>query len=225
MLYLAICTEGENSEPVFIKELDRIFSGQSINQSGASVAVVSVPLSGVHGHNKIIEAANAALDLGLQKKMDGPLSDFSTGDDLERWLICDYDYMESHGVILEEFKMMVSESGYNLVINRPNFEFFVLTLLAGVEAAVAESPSNYENAINAAAKAINTSNIEKGFSDGMMIPKYSKKHYAVPVFFGKLFDYNRELIDVFCKIEFDDSSERFSDMSKIINRIRELRGN
>lgn len=225
MLYLAICTEGENSEPAFINELDRIFSGQSINQSGASVAVVPVPLNGVHGHNKIIEAANAALDLGLQKKTDGPLSDFSTGDNLERWLICDYDYMENHGVVLEEFKEMVHEAGYNLVINRPNFEFFVLALLAGAETAMVESPSNYESAINAAAKAINASNAEKGFSDGMMIPKYSKKHYAVPTFFGKLFDYNRELIDDFCKIEFDDSSERFSDMSKIINRIKELRSN
>lgn len=225
MLYLAICTEGENSEPAFIKELDRIFSGQSINQSGASVVVVPVPLNGVHGHNKIIEAANTVLDLGLQKKTDGPLSDFSTGDDLERWLICDYDYMESHGVVLEEFKKMVHESGYNLVINRPNFEFFVLALLAGPETAVAELPSNYENAIDVAAKAINISNTKKGFSDGMMIPKYSKKHYAVPIFFGKLFDFNRELIDDFCKIEFDYSSNRFSDMAKIINRIKELRNN
>ena len=223
MLYLAICTEGENSEPAFIKELDRVFSGQSINQSGASVAVVPVPLNGVHGHNRIIEAANEALDLGLQKRTDGPLSDFSTGDNLERWLICDYDYMEKHGVVLEDFKEMVREAGYNLVINRPNFEFFVLALLAGAEAAIAESPSNYENAINAAAEAINISNAKKDFSDGMMIPKYSKRHYASPNFFGKLFDFNRELIEDFCKINFDDSSERFSDMSKIINRIKELR--
>ena len=56
-----------------------------------------------------------------------------------------------------------------------------------------------------------------------MIPKYSKRHYAAPNFFGKLFDFNRELIEDFCKINFDDSSERFSDMSKIINRIKELR--
>lgn len=223
MLYLAICTEGENSEPAFIKELDRVFSGQSVNQSGASVAVVPVPLNGVHGHNRIIEAANEALDLGLQKRTDGPLSDFSTGDNLERWLICDYDYMEKHGVVLEDFKEMVREAGYNLVINRPNFEFFVLALLAGSEAAIAESPSNYENAINAAAEAINISNAKKDFSDGMMIPKYSKRHYAAPNFFGKLFDFNRELIEDFCKINFDDSSERFSDMSKIINRIKELR--
>lgn len=223
MLYLAICTEGENSEPAFIKELDRVFSGQSINQSGASVAVVPVPLNGVQGHNRIIEAANEALDLGLQKRTDGSLSDFSTGDNLERWLICDYDYMEKHGVVLEDFKEMVREAGYNLVINRPNFEFFVLALLAGAEAAIAESPSNYENAINAAAEAINISNAKKDFSDGMMIPKYSKRHYAAPNFFGKLFDFNRELIEDFCKINFDDSSERFSDMSKIINRIKELR--
>ena len=223
MLYLAICTEGENSEPAFIRELDRAFSGQSINQSGASVAVVPVPLNGVHGHNKIIEAANEALDLGFQKRIDGPLSDFSNGDNLEKWLICDYDYMEKHGVILEEFEMMVHEAGYKLVVNRPNFEFFVLALLAGLDVAVAESPSNYENAINAASETINASNIEKGFSDGMMIPKYSKRHYAVPTFFGKLLDYNQDLVEEFCKIKFDKASERFTDMAKIINRIKELR--
>ncbi|MBR6168949.1 RloB domain-containing protein [Candidatus Saccharibacteria bacterium] len=223
MLYLAICTEGENSEPAFIRELDRAFSGQSINQSGASVAVVPVPLNGVHGHNKIIEAANEALDLGFQKRTDGPLCDFSNGDNLEKWLVCDYDYMEKHGVILEEFEIMVHEAGYELVINRPNFEFFVLALLAGLDVAVAESPSNYENAINAAAETINASNIEKGFSDGMMIPKYSKRHYAVPTFFGKLLDYNKDLVEGFCKIKFDKASERFTDMAKIINRIKELR--
>ena len=32
-----------------------------------------------------------------------------------------------------------------------------------------------------------------------------------------------DTIEDFCKINFDDSSERFSDMSKIINRIKELR--
>lgn len=223
MLYLAICTEGENSEPAFIRELDRVLGGQSTNKGDASVAVVSVPLNGAHGHNKIIEAANTALDIDLQKKTDGPLSDFSNEDILERWLICDYDYMEKHGVIFEEFKKMIHEAGYNLVINRPNFEFFVLTLLAGLETAISESPSNYMNAINIAAKDINASNTKKGFSDGMMIPKYSKRCYAIPIFFGKLFDYNRELIDEFCKIRFDDSSKRFSDMSKIINRIKELR--
>ena len=223
MLYLAVCTEGENSEPAFIRELDRVLDGQSTNQGDTSVAVIPVPLNGVHGHNKIIEAANAALDIDLQKKTDGPLSDFSSVDILERWLICDYDYMEKHGVIFEELKKMIHEAGYNLVINRPNFEFFVLTLLAGLETAIAESPSNYMNAIDIAAKTINDSNIKKGFSDGMMIPGYSKKCYAIPIFFGKLFDYNRELIDKFCQIRFDDSSKRFSDMSKIINRIKELR--
>lgn len=223
MLYLAVCTEGENSEPAFIRELDRVLDGQSTNQGDTSVAVIPVPLNGVHGHNKIIEAANAALDIDLQKKTDGPLSDFSSVDILERWLICDYDYMEKHGVIFEEFKKMIHEAGYSLVINRPNFEFFVLALLAGLETAIAESPSNYMNAINIAAKTINSSNIKKGFSDGMMIPRYSKKCYAIPIFFGKLFDYNRELIDKFCQIRFYDSSKRFSDMSKIINRIKELR--
>ena len=59
----------------------------------------------------------------------------------------------------------------------------------------------------------------------MMIPKYSKKHYAVPTFFGKLLDYNQELIGEFCRIKFDNKSERFTDMAKIINRIRELRSN
>lgn len=223
MLYLVICTEGENSEPAFIGELDRIFSGQSVNQSSTSVTVVPVPLNGVHGHSKIIEAANEALDLGPQKRTNGPLSDFADGDNLERWLICDYDYMKKHGVILEEFEKMVCEAGYNLIVNRPNFEFFVLALLVGQDAAIVESPSNYENAINIATKAINASNAEKGFSDGMMIPKYSKRRYAVPTFFGKLLDYNQELISEFCKIKFDNASEHFTDMAKIINRIRELR--
>ena len=223
MLYLAICTEGENSEPAFIRELDRVCSGQSINQSGASVAIVPIPLNGVHGHNKIIEAANKALDLKFQKRIDGPLSDFADGDRLEKWLICDYDYMENHGVVLRKFEQTVREAGYNLVINRPNFEFFVLVLLAGLDVAMVESPSNYEKAINTAVNSINISNTKKGFYGGMMIPKYSKKHYAVPTFFGKLFDFNQQLINKFCKIKFDNTSEHFTDMAKIINRIKELR--
>ena len=155
--------------------------------------------------------------------LSNTLNESKISDNSKKMIICDYDYMEKHGIIFEEFKKMIHEAGYNLVINRPNFEFFVLTLLAGLETAISESPSNYMNAINIAAKGINASNTKKGFSDGMMIPKYSKRCYAIPIFFGKLFDYNRELIDEFCKIRFDDSSKRFSDMSKIINRIKELR--
>ena len=227
MLYLAICTEGENSEPAFINELDRIFSGQSINQSGASVAVVSVPLNGVHGHNKIIEAANEALDLDLQKRIDGPLSDFSSeNDSLEKWLICDYDYMKKHGVNLDNFREKVAEAGYELVLNRPNFEFFVLAVLADIDIALNEPPSNYETAINNAVDSVNAANkVNKGFYEGMCIPKYSKKRHAVPLFFGKLLDYSPELIDRFCNLEFDLSSDHFSEMSKIINRIKELRSN
>lgn len=223
MLYLVICTEGENSEPAFINELDRTLGGQLTNQNGASIAVVTVPLNGVHGHNKIVEAAEAALNLEYQKKIDGPLSDFTREDVMERWLVCDYDYMKKHGVVLEEFEKMVRGAGYNLVINKPNFEFFVLALLAGRDAAVAESPSNYEQAINNAAKAINSVNVKKGFTDGMMIPNYSKKHYAVPFFFGKLLDYNKELLDDFCEIKFDKSAKCFTEMAKIIERIRTLR--
>lgn len=224
MLYLAICTEGESSEPAFINELDRVLGGQSINRSGTSVAVVPVPLNGIHGHSKIIEAANEALDLKTQRKLDGPLSDFVSGDELERWLICDYDYMEKHGVDLGEFRKMVLCSGYNLVINRPNFEFFVLTLLSNAKTASDIAPSDYEKEITNAIKSINNSNkTNKGFSEGMTIPKYSKKRYAAPYFFGKLLDYNPELIDKFCKIKFDKNSEHFSEMSDIITRIKSLR--
>lgn len=223
MLYLAICTEGENSEPAFIRELDRVFGGQSVNQSGASVSIIPVPLNGVHGHNKIVEAADRALSLDIQRRTDGPLGDFSDDDVLEKWLICDYDYMEKHGITLREFREMVHTAGYELVVNRPNFEFFVLTLLVGLERAMTELPSNYERAIDVAIEAINAANAEKGFSDGMMIPKYSKKHYAAPMFFGKLLDYNQELIEAFQETIFDEQSEYFTDMAKIIGRIRELR--
>jgi hypothetical protein len=226
MLYLVVCTEGENSEPAFIEELDRISRGQSINEDGVDVSVVTISLKGIHGHTKIIEAANAALDFDSQKKTDGPLSDFSCEDDsLEKWLICDYYYMEKHGVDLGDFRKKVAEAGYELVLNRPNFEFFVLAVLTDVDSASNEQPSNYEIAINNAVDSVNAANrINKGFYDGMRIPKYSKKHHAVPLFFGKLLDYSPELIDKFCTLKFDPSLDRFSEMSRIIKRIRELRG-
>ena len=224
MLYLAICTEGENSEPAFISELDRVLRGQSINESGVDVSVVTVPLKGVHGHTKIIEAADNTLNLDAQRATDGPLSEFSNDDSLEKWLICDYDYMEKHNVKLEDFRTDVEKAGYELVVNKPNFEFFVLTVLGGIDAANSERPSNYEAAINRAIDDMNTFNkTTKSFSEGMMVPKYSKRRHAAPVFFGKLLDYNPELIDEFCKSKFDTAAEHFSEMVKIIERMRELR--
>ena len=95
-------------------------------------------------------------------------------------------------------------------------------MLAGNKHAAGIKPKDYAREINLAITEVNKRNIaEKGFTDTMTIPKYSKRTHVVDKFFWNLFSYNPELVRRFLKA-WPVSRDSYSEMPKILQRILEV---
>ena len=152
---------------------------------------------GNHGHTKIFDAADEAIQKERESE-DSLLSLIDEDSDivLKRIIICDHDKMEKHGISEEQFRKTAAERDYQVVINKPNFEFFVLAYLTSIEYALHTKPENYEIEINKAVDTINEQNHKaKNFPKSLDIPHYSKNKYAADIFFAKLLDYNMAELD------------------------------
>lgn len=217
MICLVVCTEGDSSEPAAIREFSILTAGQTYPEPD----VFTVPLGGNQGHKKLFENAGRKVAELKDPRSDSVLSLASDADTVEKWVICDYDVMDKNGISEEEFRKSAREAGYEVVINKPNFEFFVLTLLAGSEYATSIKPKDYITEIDKAVKRLNDKNIkEKGFSDTMTIPPYSKNKHVAEKFFGNMFSYNPDLIKNFH--DTIGSNEKYTEMARILQRITEV---
>lgn len=223
MIILVICTEGESSEPNYIKALKAVLFGTSA-RSTMNVEVVPVPLGGNHGHKKIFEKADKELE---RRKEDNYsiLSAVDTEDTIEKWMIVDYDKMEKHNISEPDFRRKASEFGYNLVINKPNFEFFVLCNFMSYEEASKIATKDFCNTLN---DEISDYNIKHGFDkperSALRLPKYAKNKNIAEELFWKLLDQNPELIDTMSQNNSigTNISSRYSEMWKIIKRIGDI---
>ena len=208
MICLVICTEGDSSEPAAIEEF-------SITKT--------VPLGGNQGHKRLFEAADKKIAELRRPDSDSILSLATDSDVIEKWVICDYDVMDENGISEQEFRNLAREMDYHVAINKPNFEFFVLALLTNLEVARNTKPKDYAKEIDKAVKQINKQNIkEKGFSDTMIIPPYSKNKYAAVRFFGNIFNYNPELIKKFFEHNPQNSGGYYTEMDRMLKRITEV---
>ena len=219
MICLVICTEGDSSEPTAIKEFSIATTGQTYPEPD----IFTIPLGGNQGHRKLFETADKKIADLRKPDSDSVLSLTTDIDVIDRWVICDYDVMDKNGISEQEFRNLAKEKGYNVVINKPNFEFFVLVLLTDLEYAIKIKPKDYMGEINVAIKQINDKNIkDKGFSDTMTIPTYSKNKHVAEKFFGNVFNYNPELVKKFCEMASFGNSDRHTEMAKILQRICEV---
>lgn len=217
MICLVVCTEGDSSEPAAIREFSILAAGQTYPEPD----VFTVPLGGNQGHKKLFENADRKVAELKDPHSDSVLSLASDADTVEKWVICDYDVMDKNGISEEEFRKSAREAGYEVVINKPNFEFFVLALLTGLEYATSIKPKDYIIEIDKAVKRLNDKNIEeKGFSDTMTIPPYSKNKHVAEKFFGNMFNYNPDLIKNFR--DTIGSDEKYTEMARILQRITEV---
>lgn len=223
MLIVLVCTEGEVSEPAYIKALKSTYSGQAPSAKLAAVEILPLPLGGNQGHVKLIETANEKVSQA-ETDQESILSLMEEYDDTEceKWLICDYDDMDKHGVEIDELRQKAEESGYHLVINKPNFEAFVLMHFISVDKIAKLDPKSYKGEINRQVDLLNTKNLEKGFTKTMLTPPYAKKKYHAETFFGSLLPQNIELINevLLHKPEYDKTC--FSEMPTIIARLKDI---
>lgn len=223
MIVLAVCTEGENSEPNYIEALKSVLFGTTPGGNTA-VEVVTVPLNGNHGFKKIFKKAEAELELKTQDSRN-ILSVLGEDDEMEKWLIIDYDKMHKYGVSEEWLRGEAVKNEYALAINRPNFEFFVLAHFMPVTEAARVATKNLKDAIN---DKISDYNSRRGFDkdefSALRLPKYSKGSFQSKDLFWKLLDQNIDLLDVFDEGRCYCDSEHYTEMWKIIERIKGLVG-
>lgn len=220
MLILIVCTEGESSEPAFIRQYGRC----ALGQIHPDIEIVEIPLGGNHGHKKIFEIANKKIE-ELKQSDDSILSLIDPESDiaLQKIIICDYDKMEKHGITEDDFRNAAAENEFQLIINKPNFEFFILAYLTNFEYASKIKPSNYLAEINTAIDVLNKENHSvKGLSEALNIPHYDKNRYASEKFFSNLLEYNRsELDQKFCTHEPCIQEGQYTQMKNLITLIQE----
>lgn len=223
MLFVLICTEGEVSEPVCIEAFLASINTQSPRSGDEFAEVIHVPLKSNHGFKILVDKANKAIEK-LENNKDSLLHLATTEGEAtkEKWLVCDYDQMDELNVSFEDFAEIVKSSGYQLVMSKPNFEYFILAIIAGWDVANKTHKSNIVGEINLHVDKLNAENKKtKGFSDALMIPHYDKGRRVAEKFFGMLFSYNQELLLDLMTQDIPDN-ERYSDMPTLIERLRKL---
>jgi hypothetical protein len=224
VLFVLICTEGDNSEPECLVALDAsLKNGQVPQEVVRFVEVLPIPLGGNQGHTKLVEKANEQVKI-MEMDPDSllHLALAEVEAECDKWIVCDYDALDESKITLDELRDQASKAGYRLVVNKPKFEYFVLCLLIGTDAASKVEPGRYFVEINKQVDVLNERNkTEKGFTDAMNIPHYSKKKYVTREFFGKLFSHNIELLDNLPD-ENSDEGDQFTEMSRLINAIQSL---
>ena len=195
MRFIIIGTEGGVSEGAHIDALKDSLVRQVPTSRAVGLEVVPLGLGGNHGHVHLVENANVAVD-ALMADENHVLSCIGDEDDAEKWLVCDYDSLNTHGVDEEALRNEANAAGFTLIINKPNFEFYVLGLLKGFDHAKTIKPSQYEHEINQAIDELNRVNVEeKGFGQASRIPPYSKKRHIAPKLFSQLATLHPELLD------------------------------
>ena len=223
MIIIAICTEGESSEPNYLGAYRKTIFGTTPNLK-ARFEINPNPLSGNQGHSEaIFKKAEVELQKAKNDK-ENLLSITSEEDRIEKWLIVDYDRMEKHGVKETEFRRLAEENGYNIIINRPNFEFFVLCHFIPVEEAKEIKNEEIKIQINEEIKKYNKSH---GYStnnnQALKLPLYSKKRYVSKDLFDKLMAENIKLLKMIEKKGFTyGDKNHYSEMYKLFNRINNL---
>lgn len=222
MIFVLICTEGQVSEPSYLRTLSDVVSGQRPTSISTNVEILPIPLGGNQGHVKLVKAANTAIEVHC-KKQDSILSIADDNDSIERWLIVDYDDMDSHNIDISSLRQEAQDNGYTLVVNKPNFEFFVLAHFLEPNAIATIRPNRYISNIDTHTTRLNNTNRRgRGFTRAMFMPPYSKNKHAANKFFGLLLHYHPELIERMKNFEVNIDETRYTEMPLIINRIIDI---
>ena len=218
MLYLLIAVEGE-SERGLISALVKKLAAQAPIRYG-KIEVVPISVGGNHGYKRLVEIAENSINAYIAN----PDHCFESGDDIEKWLVCDYDDMDNKGITRSELLEKANKKGFELIISKPNFEFFILATLSSFEHATKVDPSHYIFEINQQIKQINEKNIKEKpwITDSMRIPKYGKRTQQCENCLGVIFSFYPDLLERMREERDSDEGDKYSEMPRLIKRIYEL---
>jgi hypothetical protein len=218
MLFVLICTEGKNSEPICVDSITAVLREGSPTIVAGKTETVPIPLGGTHGYTRLLEIADRKVD----EYIKNPENLVEPSDEVQKWLICDYDDIERSNITIEKFREAGATAGYEVVINKPNFEYFVLSLFIAPEEIVGIDKTNYKQKIDASITELNKQ-LGTEYS-GLKIPPYSKKKYVVQELFGKLFHQHPELIDSIVNMAVDTTASHYTEMPKLVKKLKEIYG-
>ena len=173
MLYLIIALEGISE-----KNLVEAFTERIVGQTPGGyrrIEIVPFSIDGNHGYTRLVEIANSF----VEKYKNDPENCIEPDDVIEKWLVFDYDDIESKKITLEVLRKQAAEEGFACVVSKPNFEFFVLAVLGGYEYAKKVNPANYVGEINRIIDKINEQDFreKEWFTNAMKIVPYSKRSF------------------------------------------------
>jgi hypothetical protein len=211
MLFVLICTEGRVSEPQYIKAYCRATEGQSAARR--RVEVVPLSTEGNQGHAELINKANEVLSAFIAN----PENCIEESDAVEKWLVCDFDDMQ---INMGELRRQAEENAYSLVINKPNFEYFVMSHFYSPAEIASVNKRDFAQKINAKVAKLNK---QDWVTEVTKLPPYSKKEHHAADFFGKLLSYGGdEMIERVRSISMSENGGNFTEMPKLIARIDEI---
>lgn len=221
MIFMLICTEGDVSEPAYIRAASKTLGSQVPRSVSTNIEVLPISLGGNQGHTELIAAADKAIE---KYSADSVLSIAGDEDTIEKWIIVDYDDMDKHGVNPTDLRQEAKNAGYALIISKPNFEFFVLASLTDTARASAVGKNQIVTEIELCIKSLNEiDSNQKGFSKEMLMPaSYSKKTHVAEKLFSCMLLNHPELIANAAMLYVDIDAEHYTEMPEIVKRLMQL---
>ena len=219
MHYLLAVVEGE-TEKGLIEAFLRTKVGQSPEKYGA-IEVVPIPAGGNQGYTKLVEVAEQKINEYLLNP-DNCYCD--TDDDVEKWLVFDYDDIDNKRITLEELEDDAKKLGFSCVVSRPNIEFFILALLKGIDFTKKINPENYKQEINREIDSLNKKDAtEKTWlNNSIKIPAYDKGIYQCRNCLLALFAFHPELVDKILQSKINTAENKYSQLPILLKRIMEV---
>lgn len=212
MKHVLICTEGNSSEPGAIESFVRCLRGQAPATLYGRVEVRSLLLEGNHGYTKLVEAAEAEVEQYIKEwEIETP------DDEIERFLVCDYDNIDETKTTLEALRESAATKGFRLIVTRPKFEYFIARHFFTEEELSSVSPAALAGKIKEG-----IDNYNSGKADFLHIPPYSKKRSAAQRCLGALYNFDPSFMDVACNINVNTSREQFTEFPKLLLHLKKL---
>jgi hypothetical protein len=205
---LVLFTEGESTEPKFLKEYISYISNYQPFSNMLPQPIV-IPIEG-NAHN-IKEVTKKCKELLSNNKEALEIAEVFGNDGIEyiKYLIVDYDSTTD-----EQYENLIKDCAqynYELIVSKPNIEYFILAMLTSVENANNYKKPDYSAQINESVPALPINKIP-----------YDKNNFIAEKFFNSLFIYKPSILKNATELQFDKTNDNWSDIPKLLNDLSDL---
>jgi hypothetical protein len=210
---LILLTEGESSEPNFLKEYIATQTSEPLEKQ--TLPPIIIPIEGnITNIPNIIERCNQKI--ADSKELNEIKEMFGNEIKFDKYLIIDFDTMtdEQYIKLIEDCKNLK----HTLIVSKPNFEFFILSMLIGVDNAQNIKPSEYIHKIDNEIKYLWQ---KFKITHSNKIP-YQKNKIVSLKFFSSIFTYFPNIVNEASNLNFNKKNKNWSDMPKLLIKLNKL---